>query len=225
MKTKFKVLFSSMMMLLAIAFSACEGDQGEIGPKGDQGLQGEKGDKGDQGDKGDPGKDGDLEAASFGNIEITVSGIDDAGAEFTEVLDYKYLIDHDLAASVWTKPNGEETADRMFVVAREYKPSVPTNSRAESRGNVAMMVFGIVDGEYVLEQFDLEAAFISNNSVKWVSYRADDDDGETIFSNFSFDESTGKLHFEFTSTGVDYKDDPIEITGVADVNVYYAEYN
>jgi hypothetical protein len=41
----------SMIIIFALAFSACEGPEGDIGPQGD------KGDKGDQGDQGEPGED------------------------------------------------------------------------------------------------------------------------------------------------------------------------
>lgn len=37
------------MSALVIGFTACEGDQGEIGPKGDPGAQGEAGVPGAQG--------------------------------------------------------------------------------------------------------------------------------------------------------------------------------
>ena len=72
-KFKFSMLLGAVLVALSIGFTACEGDQGEIGPKGDPGAKGDQGAPGAQGskgDRGDQGEMGDKESASFGKYRI-----------------------------------------------------------------------------------------------------------------------------------------------------------
>lgn len=225
MKTKFKVLLSTMMMVLAIAFTACEGDQGEIGPKGDPGSKGDQGlqgDKGDKGDQGAPGQNGDAEAASFGNIEFTISGEDGDGETISKTLDFKYLPYNDPSYSIWFE-NGD--GHKVFQIMREHKISAPTNGRPDDMGNMVGLSL-VHDGtDLVLDQFQFGTMLIINNTLGYINHHvsATDEGSENfVISDYSFNEETGALKFNFTYFFDDGDGGIVEISGKVDVLIYYA---
>lgn len=218
MKTNFKVLLSSMMMILAIGFTACEGDQGEIGPKGDRGLQGDKGAKGDQGDKGEVGDNGFVESTSFGNIELTVSGIDFEGAAYTEVLDFKYVPEDHSYASTWSESSGSTA--KNFGLYRVYKPAARTVGRSEDISNSMYFSFNEFEGILSLNEFEFSASFITGgavNSVRdYISMTP-----AFVISDYSFNEETGELSVRFDYTFKDSRNNDVEVSGVVNVIVYH----
>jgi hypothetical protein len=226
MKTKFKMLLSSMMVVVAIGFTSCEGDQGEIGPKGDQGTQGEKGTQGTQGVQGVQGAEGvdgqhgDSEAASFGNIELTVTGVDIHGDDFTEVVDFKYLPYNDLYNSMWYV-DGDD--NKRFSIRREFKVAAKTNGRGQDSGNNADFNLSVVDGELVLENFYFSATVIAGNSMLSLYdevYSGNVEDRNFVITDYAYDEAKGTLKFNFTYSYTDYNDQPVTISGKVNVIVY-----
>lgn len=205
------------MVALAVGFTACEGDQGEIGPKGDPGAQGEQGIPGEQGPKGEGG---DIEAASFGNVQLTISGVDLKGQAYTEVVDYKYLPDNHLGYSSWYRNGAEKLS---FEVMREHRVEAKDNGRSKAMGNVAELLVAQVDGELVLNRFMFQAMIIVGNAFVNVSDHVDAIDTESenfVISNYSFNEETGALTFDFTYSFQDYGDNTVELSGKVNVKVY-----
>ena len=214
-----------MMLVAAMGLTACEGDQGEIGPKGDpgskgdQGVQGEKGAKGDQ---GVPGQDGQSESASFGNVEFTVSGVDMYGEQYSEVLDFKYLPNDDVSGSYWYE-NGD--GEKVFRFGRQRKISAPTNGRPEVMDNIVEMAMVQVGDDLVLDYFSFGTVIIVKNSLSHIHHYVESYDENAknfAISNYSFDEATGALKFDFSYSYDDGDDENVEISGKVDVIIYYA---
>lgn len=214
-----------MMLVASMGLTACEGDQGEIGPKGepgskgDQGVQGEKGGKGDQ---GVPGQDGNSESASFGNVEFTVSSVDEDGEEFSQVLDFKYLPYSDPSNSYWYE-NGD--GEKVFRFGRERKISAPTNGRADVMDNTVEMAMVQIGDDLVLDYFSFGTVIIVKNSLSHIHHYVEsyDENGKNfVISNYSFDEATGALKFDFTYSYADSNDESVEISGKVDVIVYHS---
>ena len=212
------MLLGTMMVILAIGFTACEGDQGEIGPKGDAGAQGEKG---TQGEQGIPGEKGNTEGTSFGNIELTVSGVDMRDEAFTEVIDFKYLPYNDPSHSIWYNDGND---NMTFSILREYKVAAKTNGRTQDMGNVVKLEFSKVGDDLVLDNFSYSTSIIVNNSLIYVyDYVSgmEDDAENFIISGFSYNETTGALKFNFTYS-YDDGEEQREFSGKVDVIVYEA---
>lgn len=209
MKKKFRVLAGAMMLAAAVGLTACEGDEGQIGPKGDKG------------DQGLPGKDAETESASFGNIEMTVSGTDYNGNSYSQLWDFKYLPYNDIYSSYWY----EEDDYRAFYFGRERKISAPENGRTKDMGNTAYITVKQIDGQFVLDRFSFGTTLLANNTISYIyhSVYGDEDNAENfIISNASFNESTNKLQFDFSYSYVDYDDNDVTITGKVNVIVYYS---
>jgi hypothetical protein len=220
MKTKFRMLFGATMVALSIGFTACEGDQGEIGPKGDPGAKGDQGAQGPQGEKGDQGEMGDKEAASFGNVELTISGTDTKGNAYEEVLDFKYLLDEHPEYSYWYED--EDSGEKIFLIGREYKISGKTNAGGRDVLSPLMLNVKLVDDELVLSYFGFSATFIVGSTYHQTGWEVDSSsDGAEgfVISNYSFNEETGELSFDFTVT-YDQFGEPVELTGKVNVLVY-----
>lgn len=198
MRKNLRVLFCSMMVAVAIGFTSCEGDQGEIGPKGDP---------------------GDEEAASFGNIEVTISGVDANDEEYTAVLDFKYLPDN-YPSSTWHPADG---GGRYFSVSREFRIDATSFGRVNARGSTADLYLYEKDGKLELREGWLSARFVVRNAfIDFSTYvdGAGDQIDNLVFSNYSFDEKTGALKFNFTYTEGDESSDSVRIDGKVDVKVY-----
>lgn len=221
MKTKFSVLLRLMMLVIALGFTACEGDQGEIGPKGDPGAQGEQGLEGDQGPQGEKG---DTEATSFGNVALTISGVDLHDEAFTEVVDFKYLPYNDAFGSSWYEH--DEDGNRTFRIQREYKIAAKANGRSQDTGNTIELNLSQVGSDLVLNDFNFSATVIVGNSLVYVNtyVNSTDDEGKNfIISDYSYDEANGTLKFNFTYSYIGYNDEPVELSGTVNVIAYEAE--
>lgn len=215
MKAKIKML-NVLLIILLVGFAACEGEQGEVGPKGDTGEQGLQGEPGEQGPRGESG---DVEALSFGGIELTVSGVRD-GEDYTHVIDFKYAL-RDPYASNWYEAGAE--GDKNFTIKREYKFAAKPNAKTlASLDNIISLQFTEVDGDPVFKSLDFAATVIYGNQLAHVSRYVSALDGENNFtiSDYSFDAEKGALVFNFTYSYVDYNDETVEINGKVDVVVY-----
>lgn len=211
---KIKFLPVIIMMALAVGFTACEGDQGEVGPKGDPGAQGEPGAQGPQGPQGEPGA---TEATSFGNVELTISGRDYDEEAYTQVLDFKYLLDDNVYSSQ-TYVYGENK--RNFYIGREYKAAATPNAKVEaSMGNMVSLNLTENDGVVTLGNFYIEANFLNGRIIVYFYFVREAYELEDKYSvtDFSYDEATGELKFNFI-----YTDEELEIKGKVDVIVYEA---
>jgi Collagen triple helix repeat (20 copies). len=220
MKTKFRMLFGAMMVAVSIGFTACEGDQGEIGPKGDPGAKGDQGAQGPQGPKGDQGERGDKEATSFGNVELTISGVDGRGNAYEEVLDFKYLLDEHPQYSYYYENN--DLNEKYFYIGREYKISGKTNAGGRDALSAMMLNVNLIEDELVLDYFGFSALFVSGSSYNQtgtdVDYDSDNVD-DFVISNYSFNQETGELSFDFTFNYEQFAE-PVELTGKVNVLVY-----
>lgn len=217
------------MVVLAIGFTACEGDQGEIGPigndgtQGEQGVPGDQGGQGDQGDQGVAGQDGSTEAQSFGNVALTVSGVDMHGDDFTEIVDFKYLPYNDAGNSVWYIDGND---NKHFYIRREFKVVAKTNGRPSSSGNTLDFSFSEVDGELVLDYSNFSANIITGNSLLYINGEVDTEDMEDkgfTVTNYSYNAATGAVKFDFTYSYLGYNEEMIEISGNVNVIVYEAQ--
>lgn len=163
------------MVAGALGMASCEGDQGEIGPKGDS---------------------ADAEASTFGNIELTVSGVDLNGDQFTKVVDYKYLVDN-YPTSIWYWGEGE----RYFNISRAYKIEAP-DARVNWSDNQIEFIIKESNGGLSLIQASIRTQLIVNNTLVdygWYHiYSSSNDVDNMVMSNYSFDEKTGALRFDFT---------------------------
>lgn len=208
---KIKFLPVMIMMALAVGFTACEGDQGEVGPKGDSGAQGEPG---AQGPQGEPGA---TEATSFGNVELTISALDYDEEAYTQVLDFKYLSDDNVYSSQ-TYIYGENK--RNFYIGREYKAAANPNAKVEaSSGNTMGLNLAVRDGVVTFDYFYVEANFPKGRKIISFYFVGEAYELEDKYSvtDFSYDEATGALKFNFI-----YTDEALEIKGKVDVIVYEA---
>lgn len=206
------------MMILAVGFTACEGDQGEIGPKGDPGLQGDKGAEGDKGDKGEAGDNGFVESTSFGNVELTISGLDFKGAAYTEVLDFKYAEEHSYS-SIWSQSSGSTA--KNFGLYRTYKPAAKTVGRTEDISNRMYFSFNEYEGNLSLNEFEFSAAFIAGGAINSVSDYISMSPA-FVMTDYSFNEETGELRLNFSYTFKDSRNNDVEVSGVVNAIVYYA---
>lgn len=206
---KIKFLPVMILMALAVGFTSCEGDQSEIGPKGDQG---EPGAQGPQGPQGEPGS---TEATSFGNVELTISALDYDGNAYTKVLDFKYLGVDDLSSSSTSKYDENR---RGFYVGREYKPTANPSAKVEaSMGNMMGLSLMEIDGAARLDHLYIEVAFPNDRKIIRFYFVREGYELEDKYSvsDYSYDEATGALKFNFI-----YTDEEIEIKGKVDVIVY-----
>lgn len=201
-----------MMLALAVGFTACEGDQGEIGPKGDPGAQGEPGALGPQ---GEPGA---TEATSFGSVELTISGVDYDGETYSQVLDFKYLADDDIYSSHMYEYEG--TDKRHFHVRREYKPKANPNAKTEAiSGNRMSLSLSEHEGVIAPGNFYVEAQILHGRKIINFFFAGETYELEDTFTvtDFSYDDATGALKLNFI-----YSKDELEIKGKVDVIVYHA---
>lgn len=213
-----KFLPVMMMLALAVGFTACEGDQGEVGPKGDSGAQGEPGVPGAQGPQGEPGA---TESTSFGNVELTISGVDHEGEAYNEVLDFKYLAYDDVYSSVMHEYEGNK---RSFHFSREYKPAANPNAKTEASANNRMSLdLNENDGVIVPGHFFVEANILNGRKIINFYLTREQYELEDTFTvtDFSYDEATGALKFNFIYSEEDGNGEILEIKGKVDVIVYY----
>ena len=215
------MLLGAAMVALSIGFTACEGDQGEIGPKGDPGAKGDQGAPGAQGPKGDKGEIGDKESASFGNVELTISGTDVKGNPYTEVVDFKYLLDEHPMYSYWSKDGDSE--DYYFYIGREHKVQAKADEGSRSVVSSLTMALHQSEGELVLENFELNALFIVGNTYHfaetWLESSALEAE-DFVISNYAFNVETGSLTFDFTYSYSDDMEESVNIDGKVNVKVY-----
>lgn len=216
MKEKFKLLLGLMMLVLMIGFTACEGDQGEVGPKGDTGVQGSQGEPGAQGPQGESGS---TEDTSFGNIELAISS-----EGTTHIIDFKYLpANEPINSAVFEKISDdgiEFRITREMKVISEVDPSAKTQAIGYSGYEVYLQI-SVVDGELIPEKFQFNAAVL--NGRKWDNiYHYTDFSGvenDFTISDYSYDAATGVLQFNFT-----YTYGETEVAGKVSVVVYEYEY-
>jgi hypothetical protein len=222
MKKNLRLLFSASLMVMALGFTACEGDKGEVGPAGTTGATGAagaKGDKGDQGAKGDQGV-GFAEATSFGNILTTVSGKTYDDVAYSKTLDFKYMPEYD---GIDGNSSYDTYNDEFrFELRREFKNSA-TNARIEASGNNVIEFRGRVEnGQIIPENFRLETEFINEGKLLRANSSYDEsndpiyNEGKSFeFTNYSFDASTNSLKFDFT-----YTDGETTVSGKVDTKVF-----
>lgn len=220
MKTKFKFLLGIMMLALTIGFTACEGDQGEIGPKGDTGAQGEPGVPGAQGPQGEAGG---TEATSFGNVELTVSGVrpnEDFSdvIDFTEVIDYKYIVNSMPSSFVFG-----DSEEKQFYLLREFRVSAKENARTQDYYDLNTLAFSFseIDGEIEVDFLHFSATLIDQNTMFMVGNEFESSELENDFevTDYSYDETTGAVKFNFTYS-YEEGDDTFEVSGKVNVTVY-----
>lgn len=221
---KFSMLLGAVLVALSIGFTACEGDQGEIGPKGDPGAKGDQGAPGAQGskgDRGDQGEMGDKESASFGNIELTISGTDTKGNPYTEVVDFKYLLEEHPMYSYWSKDG--DTDDYFFYIGREHKIEAKADEGSRSVVSSVGMSLRQSEGALVLDNFELSALFIVGNTYHFAETWLDSSYPEAedfVVTNYAFNVETGSLAFDFTYSYTDGNDESVNIVGKVNVKVY-----
>lgn len=198
MKKSYKVLLSCVMVALAVVFTGCEGEEGKMGPSGD------------------------AEAASFGSVVLTISGTDWKGNPYSEVLDFKYLGYELAGSSSWYRnDNG-----RSFSISRDYKIEAKSGGRQKSVATGVTINVSEVNGELVPDEFIMDATFIVGNALvdESVFMLSGDFDGENfVISNYTFDEKTGALKFDFTLFK-EREGKRLEIAGKVDVKVYESQY-
>lgn len=213
MKSKFKLLLGLMMLVLTIGFTACEGDQGEVGPKGDTGAQGSQGEPGAQGPQG---VSGSTEDTSFGNVELTISR---GGA--THVIDFKYLPDNAPINSAVLEKVSDDGID--FRITREMKVAseVDPSAKTLAMGYEVYLHIGVVDGELIPERFQFNAPVLNGRKWESIYHYADFSVTQNDFtiSDYSYDTATGVLQFNFT-----YTYGETEVAGKVNVVVYEYEY-
>lgn len=200
-----------MMMALAIGFSACEGDQGEIGPKGDPGAQGEQGPAGEK---------GDAEATSFGAVVLTITGVDPKGNDFTEVVNYPYLPDNDPYSSGWFVAPG---TDLGFWIQRETKLSANTAGRVSASDYSVDLYVELVEDKLALNRFSFATTVIVGNAYHMISASLDSsapNAQDFVISNYAYNEATGALKFDFAYSYTDYSGNTVQLSGQVDVLVY-----
>ncbi|HYF68481.1 MAG TPA: hypothetical protein VD884_10100 [Ohtaekwangia sp.] len=74
--------------------------------------------------------------------------------------------------------------------------------------------------------FDFSTMFIANNSYFYLNTHVNsyDDNGKNfIITDYSYDEESGNLKFNFTYSYSDYNDETVEVSGKVNVIVYRAQ--
>lgn len=203
---KITVLMNGILLALVLGLSACDGDQGEVGPTG---LQGEKGDKGDQ------GVAGIEEAASFGNIEITVTGTRPDGEAYTQMLDFLYLPEND---GIYGSSFYEWDGGIDFNITRSFKTQFSNAGRSDEDNTISIS-FGVEEGVIVYPQIAYNATIIDELKTFRIWHEIYSEDQDIEITNYSFNKETGKLTFNFSFSYVDYDDNEVTISGVVDVFV------
>lgn len=196
---------NGLLLALVLGLTACDGDQGEIGPAG---IQGPKGDQGTPGEKGEGN-----EAATFGNIEVTVSGTREDGIDYSQVLDFRYV------PGVYGSTYYEYEEGVYFNIEREFKNQITTTGKANDSGNSMRLNFEHVDGELTINDFSLNASIIDDMKLFGIWYYYNSQDSDLEITNYSFNKETGKLAFNFSFSYVDYNDELVTVNGVADLIV------
>ncbi|HYF67292.1 MAG TPA: hypothetical protein VD884_04110 [Ohtaekwangia sp.] len=210
---KITVLMNGILLALVLGLSACDGDQGEVGPTG---LQGEKGDKGDQGVAGEKGE-GSEEAATFGNIKLTVAGTREDGIAYSQVLDFRYIPEN---SGVYGSSYYEYEEELHFNIEREFKNQIVSNGRPNASNNNSIELrFDTSEGGLIINSFYLNTTIIDDMKLFgiWYNYYQEDNDFE--ITNYSFNKETGKLVFNFSFTYVDHNEEVVTVTGIADLIV------
>ncbi len=215
-----------MMLALTIGFTACEGDQGEIGPKGDTGAQGAPGEPGAPGEQGPRGEAGGDEATSFGNVELTVSGVRPNAdftemIDFTQVIDYKYIFNNTPISIV----SGTDE-EKHFYLIREFRVSAKGNARTQDfGGNILEIEISEIDGEVKVDHLAFSAFLIDQNEIFFIQHGLDSDDTENSLeiSDFSYNATTGALKLNFIYS-YEEEDNTFEVSGKVDVIVYKAPF-
>ena len=218
MKNKFCNLFlSATLFAFALTFVACEGDQGEPGPAGAAGAQGDKGDKGDAG----AGLD---QTTDYGNITATVEGTipSEAGGDFTFTQDFKFAPDN--ADGIWFSEVWAGEGDERYFYVERYAGIL------EHDGNYIEIRFtennGTISNVQVYGDFPVKTSnfkFFELEFGDYDGYGYANEELSFTITNFSYDENTGVLSFDYSgSVNDNYNStyDDITISGEADVIVY-----
>lgn len=196
---------NGILLALVLGLSACDGDQGEVGPTG---LQGEKGDKGVAGSE---------EAASFGNIELTITGTRQDGETYSQVLDFRYVPEE---SGVYASSYYEYEEELYFHIRREFKNQIVNSGRPNaSISNSLELDFENVGGEVYINSFYLDATIIDDLKIFGIWYDYNNEDDDLAITNYNFNKETGKLTFNFSFSYTDYNDELVTVTGVADLIV------
>lgn len=206
------------MLVLMIGFIACEGDKGEVGPKGDSGEQGLQGESGVPGQQGEAGN---VEAASFGNIELTIPS-----ESYTHILDFKYLPYNDPSFSAVFENfegNGIE-----FRIMRDYKVAATVNAKTQAAShagsNQVYLQIGLIDGVLTPESFQINAVVLNDRKIDGVYHSTNFcDENDFAISDYVFDTTTGILKFNFTYSYRDAStEETVHVSGKVNVIVYEA---
>src|SRR5690606_36343536 len=107
---------------------------------------------------------------------------------------------------------------RNFYISREYKSAANPNAKVEaSMGNVMSLNLAESAGVVTLGNFFIEANFPNGRKIVNFFFVGEAYELEDKYSvtDFSYDEATGELKFNFI-----YTDEDLEIKGKVDVIVY-----
>jgi len=208
MKNRLKFLINVFSICLAISFTSCEGDQGEVGPAGPIGEKGNLGEKGDTGAKGES-LEGPL---SYGKIAITVSGTrpDGLGA-FTTTKDFKYAPEQ-VKLQDFSSIEIDEDANYWVTLLR-YAGAISGST------NSIELYLESEEGTLTCET-ELEFSVITPD---FKYFELGIDVGGIVPSNYTYDEETGRVQFTFSKevpAGNNSTSQNVQLSGEVDVIVY-----
>jgi hypothetical protein len=200
-----------MLLVGSSLVSACS--DGDVGP---QGQKGESGDKGAVGDTGTAGPDGQGYLVKRGSYEGTVTGSRQDGTPFTETFNFEYS-DESFDAF-----NDEDEGIYSLDIDRynnsswqDWNPYLGIDITIENMGEEGQDIY-VTDFD-----FDFEKVLDATTTFRFeLNYNDEDEDVPVVtISNFSYNDVTGVLEYDFSFTydgeNTDYNStgNPITVTG------------
>lgn len=204
---------SSLLLMAAgfsVAISSCEGDEGSVGPVGPKGETGATGAQGEQGEQGESA----LRKAGY--YEGTIKGTRQDGTAFEESFKYEY-------SDEYLETLGYARTAVAGITIKRFRDG------NYSEGNPSLKINGYFandgTGNKTLEVMEFNFYFSKElSATKYFQFDAHHNNSERSadipstfeLTNYVYDESTGKLSFDFkydsdgnyNSTG-----NPVTITG------------
>lgn len=163
-----------MMVATAVGITSCQ--DGEVGPKGEK---------------------GGAESTTFGNVELTISGVTSTGDSYSEVVDFKFLSGDDPYNSAWA---WRDLDLREINLSREYIVEAKPDGRTNAASDLTLNLYEI-EGRITLDYFQFGATLIVGDTFERVGTQvsfSDDDYDNFVMSNYSFNDRTGVIKFDFS---------------------------